>query len=44
MIQRFAAQDPMDEIRKAFELFDEDKRGKISFRSFVGLWDAFKSS
>merc|ERR1719321_309399 len=33
MVQRYAAQDPMDEIRKAFELFDEDKRGKISFRS-----------
>jgi centrin-3 len=33
MIQRYAAQDPMDEIRKAFELFDEEKRGKISYRS-----------
>merc|ERR1719498_427905 len=33
MIQKYAAQDPMDEIRKAFELFDEDKRGKISFRN-----------
>uniref|UniRef100_A0A7S1LT79 EF-hand domain-containing protein n=1 Tax=Alexandrium catenella TaxID=2925 RepID=A0A7S1LT79_ALECA len=33
MIQRYAAQDPMDEIKKAFELFDEEKRGKISFRN-----------
>merc|ERR1712125_20071 len=33
MVQRYAAQDPMDEIRKAFQLFDEDKSGKISFRN-----------
>merc|ERR1719471_73419 len=33
MVHRYAAQDPMDEIRKAFELFDEERRGKISFRN-----------
>merc|ERR1712070_315576 len=33
MVQRYAAQDPMDEIKKAFELFDEEKSGKISFRN-----------
>ena len=33
MCQRYAAQDPMDEIRKAFELFDEDKGSKITFRN-----------
>merc|ERR1711879_707530 len=33
MAARYANQDPMDEIRKAFELFDEEKRGKISFRN-----------
>mmetsp|Transcript_50117 Transcript_50117/g.107395 ORF Transcript_50117/g.107395 Transcript_50117/m.107395 type:complete len:164 (+) Transcript_50117:86-577(+) len=33
LVQKYAAQDPMDEIKKAFELFDEDKRGKISFRN-----------
>merc|ERR1712183_744960 len=33
MVQRYAAQSPMDEIRKAFELFDEENRGRISFRN-----------
>lgn len=33
MLHRYANQDPIDEIRKAFQLFDEDKSGKISFRS-----------
>eukprot|EP00929_Paragymnodinium_shiwhaense_P078946 TRINITY_DN4097_c0_g1_i1.p1 TRINITY_DN4097_c0_g1~~TRINITY_DN4097_c0_g1_i1.p1 ORF type:complete len:218 (-),score=48.48 TRINITY_DN4097_c0_g1_i1:315-902(-) len=33
MLHRYANQDPVDEIRKAFQLFDEDKSGKISFRN-----------
>jgi centrin-3 len=33
LVQFYAKQDPEDEIRKAFELFDEDKRGRISFRN-----------
>lgn len=32
MLHRYANQDPIDEIRKAFQLFDEEKTGKISFR------------
>jgi len=33
MCQRYSAQDPLDEIRKSFELFDEDKTQKITFRN-----------
>merc|ERR1711862_303249 len=33
MAQRYAAQDPVEEMRKAFQLFDEERRGKISFRT-----------
>merc|ERR1719330_969222 len=33
LAQRYAAQDPIDEMRKAFELFDQEQRGKISFRN-----------
>ncbi|PWZ00921.1 putative CDC31-spindle pole body component, centrin [Testicularia cyperi] len=33
MSEKIAARDPMDEIRKAFALFDDDGSGKISLRN-----------
>ena len=31
--ERILARDPMDEIRRAFHLFDDDNTGKISLRN-----------
>jgi len=31
MAAKVAARDPLDELRKAFKLFDDDETGKISF-------------
>jgi centrin-3 len=31
--ERILARDPMEEIRRAFQLFDEDNSGKISLRN-----------
>lgn len=31
--EKIASRDPMDEIRKAFSLFDDDGSGKISLRN-----------
>ncbi|SJL13638.1 probable CDC31-spindle pole body component, centrin [Armillaria ostoyae] len=33
MAERILARDPMDEIRRAFQLFDDDNTGKISLRN-----------
>ena len=33
MAERIAARSPEEELRKAFELFDEDSSGRISFRN-----------
>jgi len=31
--EKILERDPMDEIRRAFHLFDDDNTGKISFRN-----------
>ncbi|KAF9027432.1 EF-hand, partial [Hymenopellis radicata] len=33
MSQRILARDPMDDLRRAFKLFDDDNAGKISLRN-----------
>lgn len=33
MSERILARDPLDEIKRAFQLFDDDSSGKISLRN-----------
>lgn len=33
MAERLAARDPLDEIRRAFALFDDDGTGRISLKN-----------
>ena len=33
MSEKILARDPLDEIRRAFQLFDDDNTGKISLRN-----------
>lgn len=33
MSERILARDPLDEIRRAFQLFDDDNTGKITLRN-----------
>ncbi|KAJ7921035.1 hypothetical protein B0H13DRAFT_2230665 [Mycena leptocephala] len=39
MSERILARNPMDEIRRAFQLFDKDGAGKISFRDLHHVAD-----
>ncbi|KAJ7657098.1 centrin 3 [Mycena olivaceomarginata] len=39
MSERILARNPMDEIRRAFQLFDKDGAGKISFRDLRHVAD-----